>query len=56
MLSIPSALLVTRLKWLRLQQSQDGSKPEPVTRSRMYSDSTITIYLEQCTEKINNKL
>ena len=41
---MPSALLVARLKWLRLQQGRDGSKLEPVTRSSMYSDSTMTIY------------
>ena len=41
---IPSAHLVARLKWLRLQQGRDGSKLEPVTSSSMYSDSTMTIY------------
>ena len=52
-----SALLVASLKWLRLQQDRDGSKLEPVTRSiSMYSDSTMTVYYEQCTKKINNKL
>ena len=40
----PSALLVARLKWLRLQQGRDGSKLEPVARSSMCSDSKITIY------------
>ena len=48
---MPSALLEARLKWLRLQQGRDGSKLEPVIRSSMYCDSTMTIYKEQCTEK-----
>ena len=41
MLSVSSALLVARLKWLRRQQGQDGFKLEPVTRSSMYSDFII---------------
>ena len=38
-ISTPSAVLVARLTWLRLQQGPDGSKLEPVTRSSMYSHS-----------------
>ena len=43
-LSMPSALLVARLKWLRFDQGRDGFKPEPAAGSSMYSDSTMTIY------------
>ena len=40
----PPSLFVACLKWLRLQQGQDGSELKPVTRCSMYSDSTM-IYL-----------
>ena len=44
MLSLPSALLVARLKWLRLQQGQDGSKLELVTRSSKYTGAHPEIF------------